>query len=269
VFGYTAQFGNGFSASLSAEDETSRRSAITSTAGLGAWTYEGRRFPDVVANLRIDQAWGSAQVMGALHDVAGVNTVAGTTDTSVGYALGAGLKFNLPMIGKGDYVIAQVEYADGAMNYIGSNFAAGGSAMALSTGYPAITNTALGYVADAVATSATSLDKTKGWSITGGFEHIWSPMWKTSLYGSYGKMTYSAAASATIAAIVAGGAAGSADWSLWQVGSRTVWTPVQNLDLSLEVLYTDLNKSSFDGAGIYGSKGYVSGIFRVQRNFWP
>ncbi|MDI3471719.1 MAG: hypothetical protein OJF62_003782 [Pseudolabrys sp.] len=147
--------------------------------------------------------------------------------------------------------------------------------MSLMNGFPTVTHAALGLVYDAVGTSATGVDKTKGWSITGGFEHVWTPQWKTSLYGAYGKFTYSDAASATLAAPLGGTAPGtSADWSLWQIGSRTVWTPVQNLDLSLEVLYTDLNKSSFDGAttatGVtLGSKSYVSGIFRVQRNFWP
>ena len=31
--------------------------------------YGGFQAPDIVANLRVDQAWGSAQIMGALHDV--------------------------------------------------------------------------------------------------------------------------------------------------------------------------------------------------------
>ena len=31
--------------------------------------YGGFQAPDVVANLRVDQAWGSAQIMGALHQV--------------------------------------------------------------------------------------------------------------------------------------------------------------------------------------------------------
>ena len=35
----------------------------------GAGAYGGFQAPDVVANLRVDQAWGSAQIMGALHDV--------------------------------------------------------------------------------------------------------------------------------------------------------------------------------------------------------
>ncbi|MDI3471396.1 MAG: Porin, partial [Pseudolabrys sp.] len=81
VFAYTAQFGNGFSASLSAEDQTSRRTSITGPVVVAAGPppaatpfndypeYGGRRWPDLVANLRIDQAWGGAQIMGALHDV--------------------------------------------------------------------------------------------------------------------------------------------------------------------------------------------------------
>ena len=72
VLGYTAQFGNGFSATLAAE---MRRMTVVNTAPMaGAGTtgfkrYGGFQAPDVVANLRVDQAWGSAQIMGALHQV--------------------------------------------------------------------------------------------------------------------------------------------------------------------------------------------------------
>ncbi len=76
LLGYTAQFGNGFSATISLEDGAHRRisgggaiiSPVTGIAG-GGGAYAGVSWPDVVANLRIDQAWGSAQVMGALHYV--------------------------------------------------------------------------------------------------------------------------------------------------------------------------------------------------------
>ena len=37
--------------------------------GIPGNNYGGFQAPDVVANLRLDQAWGSAQIMGALHDV--------------------------------------------------------------------------------------------------------------------------------------------------------------------------------------------------------
>ena len=90
--------------------------------------------------------------------------------------------------------------------------------------------------------------------------------WKTSLYGAYGQVNYSTAASAVLQAAAAGTTAGSsADWNYFQVGSRTVWTPVHNLDLSVEVMYNN-QRTAFTGANI-GNNDWVSGIFRVQRNF--
>jgi len=283
VLAYTAQFGGGFSASISAEDETSRRSAITGNG----FTYQGRRWPDVVANLRVDQAWGSAQVMGAIHDTAGFVAGTAATDTNIGWALGAGLRINLPTWGKGDYFIAQANYSDGATNYLLSNSGAGGAqAFNYEEGFPGVTNAAVGPVFDAVGTAGGNIQNSKGWMVTGGYEHVWTPQWKTSIYAAYGQLWYETASDLVLAA--GAGALGTnsqADWNLWQVGSRTVWTPVPNLDLSLEVLYTNLNKSGFDGgscAGVgfggggagtagctYDSKGFVSAIFRAQRNFWP
>src|SRR5262249_13875072 len=90
VWAYTAQLGNGFSASISAEQR--RMSQIVCTVGgppagggspvfcsggnpsasslvVGASTigsgYGGLQSPDIVGNIRLDQTWGSAQVMAA------------------------------------------------------------------------------------------------------------------------------------------------------------------------------------------------------------
>jgi len=61
---YTAQFGNGVSATVGLDDPTvfNRTSVYNltlglSAAGTGADTYAGFRMPDVVANIRVDQAW--------------------------------------------------------------------------------------------------------------------------------------------------------------------------------------------------------------------
>src|SRR5262249_26050475 len=78
---YTAQFGNGVTASLSFEDGgasangnstggSGTRGHLTTNLsqagqfGLGTTSYDnaGWRFPDVVGALRIDQAWGYAQI---------------------------------------------------------------------------------------------------------------------------------------------------------------------------------------------------------------
>ena len=100
VSAYTAQFGNGFSASISAEGRRdisvfnggtalsstaagAGTNVIVSTAGaltLPASSAEGAKWPDVVGNLRVDQTWGSAQIMGAIHD-ASANYYGTTTNT--------------------------------------------------------------------------------------------------------------------------------------------------------------------------------------------
>jgi hypothetical protein len=276
LFAYTAQLGNGLSATISAEDPTNRSSAIGSvvpTSVLG-----GRKWPDVVGNLRIDQAWGSAQVMGAIHDTFGATSAtSGISDEQVGFAVGAGLKFNLPMLGKGDAFTAQVTYSKGATNYllVNNNGAAVGiGGNAILTGFPVVTNTALNPVFDGVFIPGTgSMDLTTGWDVTAGYEHNWVPGWKTSLYGSYGQVRYTDAASAALAVQAGAGTAGSASWNAFQIGSRTVWTPVANLDLSVDVVYTKY-ETAFGGStsatfGTFEDKGFLAGIFRAQRNFYP
>ena len=270
VFAYTAQFGNGLSASIAAEDANGHRTGITSipftstslTTPGASWQYGNQQAPDVVGNLRLDQAWGSAQVMGAYHELVGNSTgaITGTEMNSSGFAVGAGLKINVPMLGKGDFVIAQANYSDGASLYAVSN---GGNGFDRTRDHGATVS--YGPINDAVVVAG-GFDKTKVWSITGGYEHHWNSQWKTSLYGAYGEVSYSDAASAVL--LAAGATPGSsANWNYAQVGSRTVWTPVQNLDLSLEVMYNHL-ETAFAGPAI-DDESWVSGMFRVQRNFYP
>jgi Porin subfamily len=276
LWAYTAQLGNGLSASIAAENNNGHRlgvgavpattfalnattGATASSASFAAETAGGQAMPDIVGNLRIDQAWGSAQVMAAAHQV----NFGGQADPSdkIGYALGAGLKVNLPMIGKGDYIQGQFTYGKGAIDYVGSGLAQTQTVKQSGT-------TAYGPGWDAVVTGAGAADLTTGWSVTGGFEHFWVPAWKTSLFGSYGKLEYSTAASAAILAGVTGTTAGSsANWSFWQVGTRTTWTPVANLDLSVEVMYQNQD-TAFAGAAV-GDLDWWSGMFRAQRNFYP
>ena len=71
VIGYTAQFGNGFSATIAAEMR--RKLPIVNVSGICSlhrrWYFPDRtpaliggfQAPDIVANLRVDQAWGSAR----------------------------------------------------------------------------------------------------------------------------------------------------------------------------------------------------------------
>ena len=119
--GYTAQFGNGFSATIAAEAPRKTQIVNTKQSGgrffdspgpislaLAPASYGGFQAPDFVANLRVDQAWGSAQIMGALHQVNSVllyrrcGPAKGHPADKVGFVVGAGIKLSAPMIGQGD-----------------------------------------------------------------------------------------------------------------------------------------------------------------------
>jgi Porin subfamily len=140
VMGYTAQFGNGLSGSIAVE--APRKTQIVtegdfspgtvngSTIGFGGASalngYGGFQVPDVVANLRVDQAWGSAQIMGALHEVNmqyytlgfGTGQQTGHDDDKLGWVVGGGIKLNAPFISQGDYFQTQVNYTQGALRYV-------------------------------------------------------------------------------------------------------------------------------------------------------
>ena len=173
----------------------------------------------------------------------------------VGYAVGAGAKLNLPW-GTGDSVAAQVTWAKGALRYVGDGL----SNFAIQRG----DTVGVGPVFDGVITAAGDLDLTEGWSVVAGADHHWNSQWKTSIYGTYGQIRYSDAANDAFGA--------DGDWTFWQVGSRTVWSPVRNLDLSVDVMYNQIN-TAFGGATVDGATagdiGWWQGMFRVQRNFYP
>jgi hypothetical protein len=155
AFAYTATFGGGWSATIAIEDPQERRTTAapvnTSLAGFGfvalnatdpvpqPFAPAGTRAPDVVANIRIDQAWGSAQLSAAAHELRATNIIGrnangtsfvvlpgavpaggtplGNPDNEWGYAIQGGVNFKLPMIAAGDQLWLQAAFASGALGY--------------------------------------------------------------------------------------------------------------------------------------------------------
>ena len=84
---YTAQFGNGVSGTIGLDDPTvfNRTSIYNLSVGLNSTgttgnAYGGVQVPDIVGNIRVDQAWGLFQLSGALHEVnASYNTLTAAT----------------------------------------------------------------------------------------------------------------------------------------------------------------------------------------------
>jgi hypothetical protein len=312
VFAYTAMLGNGVSATLSIEDYTERRAnVVVVNTGLGnsfnplndnASLNHGNEVPDIVGNLRVDQAWGSAQVSGALHlnqatyhASQPANTVTAHPDDKWGWAVGAGLLLKMPWDAKDTFAVAAT-YAEGATTYVvnvpGSFGARSSGASLFQDG-----GVAIGWWDDAYFESGANgvrgeLQLPKVWNVQAGFQHYWTNALRSSIWGSY--MNYETNSEAVDRLICAnrGFAAGCGDWSAWQVGSRTIWNPVTNLDIGLEVMYTKVETAfsggragacgavpgcTLGGGGIAGipvvhniqDNDVWSGILRIQRNFWP
>ena len=324
LFAYTADLGNGFSATGSAEEHTSRSKPVVNTIGTSGFlnlnnvnnigtgtstSQAGQTVPNFVGDIRLDQPWGAAQASIALAKVSAAyystSTAAagggsplaigagagglvglGHPDDKLGYAATIGTVLNLPS-GRGDTLGIQAVYAKGASAYAGQ----GQSTFNVVKG----DTIGMGFVTDAVYGGIGSdLELTTAWSVTAGVEHYWNPGWRTSLYGGYENISYNHNATAEICAGLAPGGAGaftnaggfspancSPDFSFWQIGSRTVWTPVSGLELGLDVLYNHIN-SAFEGpvnvsangtipSGLFNARdqNVLSGAFRIQRNFVP
>jgi len=303
VGGYTAQFGNGLSATLAAEMRRTTQivqevpPAAQGTINPGAFpgsggAYGGFQAPDIVGNLRIDQAWGSAQIMGALHQVnatyyIGTGTTpaslgSGHPDDKLGFAIGAGIKLNAPMIGQGDFLQVQVNYTEGALRYIfqtpNSNW---GKMDGVSAGWGVLTDAVYG--GTIAAGTASELSLATAWNVNAAYDHFWNARWRTSLYGGYAAVSYDALGQSELCGFGQAPVANGCDmnWQVWWLGSRTQWNVTKDFYLGLDVLYSKLQTAllsnttaplavATNGLGVPATDvDNWQFRFRVHRDFYP
>jgi hypothetical protein len=313
---YTAQFGNGVSASIGIDDSSasdynrtqivnaavtgsgasSGSSLVPSTANTASCAlaiyggpssnctslgtaYGGAQLPDLVGNVRVDQAWGVFQVSGALHDVTpgywavantltngsflGANSQTGAQnlghpDSKVGGAVNVALQIkNLPT-GPGDDFKIEGSWSLGASKYVlGTSAPLGGAFYMLGDGPTGTAGKiAIGAITDGVysggpggtGVGGTGVQLTQGIGIRGAFNHNWSPEWSSSLFGgasqlSYGntaKTIWCASYSASAGTLLPGSTC-DPGFTMSEIGLTTRWTPVKNLTFSSEVLYAYLH----------------------------
>src|SRR4030088_3326573 len=233
---YTAQFGNGVSGTIGLDDPTVfNRTAIynlsiptaVSAAGTSANAYGGVNMPDIVGNIRIDQAWGLFQLSGAIHEVdASYNTLAagavptalsgisGHPDTKFGGSVMAALQIKNIPTGPGDDIKFDASWAKGDTKNGNSTSAAspnflmvGGGTGQLGAGQ----SLAFGPTTDAVYNPLggdRQLHLTTAYGVRGAFNHNWDPYWSSSLFGGMGWVRYDATAQAEYCAASAGAGAG-------------------------------------------------------------
>jgi hypothetical protein len=259
LLAYTAVFGGGFSATLSVEDGTQHRTFLagfdpTGAAGAGAVVsplpYGGQSMPDFVGQLRADGAWGEAAVFGAVHQIrypglaiTGPNAagVYDTPDANYGWAVGAGVGYNLPFLA-GSHIALEATYADGANNYLG-----------------------FGSQPDSLFTfvAPSDTDQGHGWSITGEFGVNVSPVLNVTAFGSY--LDYSGGSVSGSSTGAAGGAINTldqGDFKNWVAGINATYTIVPGLVVQPEVFYQHVDTNVVDA-----QDNFWGGGVRLKRTF--
>jgi len=286
---YTWQFGNGVSGSIGVDspDQFNRTSVFNLSTGLSAVgttgnAYAGIHSPDVVGNIRIDQAWGLFQISAEGHEVNGsynvlapatafptnLSEISGHPETKWGGSVMAALQIKNIPTGPGDDIKMDASFAKGdTKNVISTSGGSPNFAMFGNSGR-AYQSIGFGSTTDAVFLPALfggtgDLKLTTAFGFRGAFNHNWDPYWSSSLFGTWSGVRYGGSSTDITTAkgqycaayILSNPGAKSADFScnpnynVSQLGVVTRWTPVKNLTFSAEAMWFHLDQK-FTGAAV-------------------
>ncbi|MDN5006142.1 porin [Bradyrhizobium sp. GCM10027634] len=256
---YTADFGQGVSGTISVQDQTLNfQTNLWNTAGMtttgvlggayGSSDFGGTRAPDIVGNIRVDQAWGLFQASVAAHDnhaaYYGAAEATGHPADKWGWAVQLALSIKNIPTGAGDVINLSGVYTEGASRYNFQELAATSYSM-FGSSNAAYQSIGFAGVSDAVFAPGGGLELTKTYGFRGAYTHNWSPYWNTGLYGAWAAVNYSGTAKSLIcgsAAFATLTGACNPDFNIGQVGVITRWTPVKNLTFSADFTYSHLDQ---------------------------
>ena len=263
LLAYTATFGGGWSATIAMEDPQERRYPIigldaagiptlaTVVAGAGAvgggvilpgpllggpfnvGLQQKNSMPDIVANVRVDQTWGSFQLSGAVHQISvvgatntqfgvpittigtgGVPIVTPTSvtvgtqgfrpDTEYGYALQAGAKINLPWIAPGDLLYLQAAYARGGLDYTISGQWLFGGATGSQGGFGGTLGRFAINTVDGIVDQFGETNLSRSWSAVAAFLHYWTPQLRSGFSVGYSNVEYPGANTLFVGGVIPG-----------------------------------------------------------------
>ena len=270
LIAYTASFGGGFTATLSAESQGTAGSSGGGTNMTGGYssggngpvvagptTFGGQRWPDIVGALHVKQGWGEAQVSGVIHNVnvkdynfddtisCGITGLAlcGAQESKVGWGIDAGVKFNLTgwmgnFWGAGDDIILTGVYTQNAVWYSGLADAMNGeNGQVNGNGQPMI-------LADSYFNPLTNSWSTpRAWSVSGLLEHHWTPTFYTDLEASIGGLNWSNMNGSFCGFTSCVGTGVLSPHAItYLIGADIGWNPVTNLNFDLELMYQHVNQ---------------------------
>ncbi|MCK1686853.1 porin [Bradyrhizobium sp. 145] len=270
---YTADFGQGITASFSIEDQVIRDTTNiwnvsgATAVGLATGAYGvnnigGSRAPDLVAMLRVDQPWGLFQASVAAHDnhagYYGADETTGHPGDKWGWAGQLALSIKNIPTGAGDTINVQGVYTNGATGYnfhpyTSYTYAIYGGA-SLGGAYQTI---GLAGLSDSVFVAGAGQELTTSYGFNGAYTHNWNPYWNTAIYGGLGAVRYNDTAKGYICgafvatlSLSAGRAGCNPDFNYGAVGLITRWTPVKNMTFSADLTYAMLDQKYASGSTV-------------------
>ncbi|MBV1704056.1 MAG: porin [Hyphomicrobiales bacterium] len=265
---YTASFGGGFSATLALENNRDRLvngfAWNNNGAALDGLTARTNQIPDVVAVLRVDQSWGSAQLSAALHQVNLVDAANAANVSKTGFAVQGGLKFLLPSMGAGDALWFEASYSQAALSYSGMV----GGAKADFFYNNGFDNTNGDVIIDGTAPAGAlfNVRVPTSFGVMAAMEHHFSPQfWIAPMLG-YQTTSYSNNTATSLAS----------NWSVLTAAMDIHWDPVTNLDTYLDLYYTNTHNTlpsnatiAFNPAtGVFKTNtGSFGGFIHIERDF--
>ena len=232
-------------------------------AQTAATSQFGFRVPDIITNLRVDQAWGYAGISTAIHEASGAYY--GTPN--VRQQRPSGRQVRLGVLGQRPVEPAgrrhhrcQLRLDQGCgrlCDELGRwQFYSNSNSRAMALG-----------CRTASSAPAADVELTEAWSVNAGYQHVWGAAgtfggkWRTSVYGGYvnGQLQRQCHpdlinqrrgcaalqpgwGGVTLAQFIPlAGNSCSPDFSFYQIGSRTQFNPHPLMDIGLDVFYTKLN----------------------------
>jgi len=294
---YTAVFGQGLSATIALEDPRGHQYDNTGNLGGitgGAFQRGGvravtgpSRLPALVGNLRVQGGWGEFQIMGAVNQHTAFATAPNLLTPNAGapvvkrtgYAIGSGLRINLPMIARGNALWIEAGYARGALGMIMEAYLSAPSSNAMLGGLQrrdaSLTVFGVGGTA-AAGPVALAGELTSAWQIAGLYRHFWTPTLRSDFHMSY-------------ASVTPGAQTRNTDWSKGGLSranalaatAALIWSPTRGFTIGGEVGYMRISQRlTGDNGGapsllpaaaiVNGFRTNVQGWesrLRVQRDF--
>jgi hypothetical protein len=316
LIAYTWQISNGFSASIDIEDggngqnsallgngqpgtgrgKTVIDASVPSSlgnAGTGAAvatdTLRAMQ-PDLAGNLRIDQSWGSAQIMAALHNASGgyYTNVPGATSATVGgvpagiqvfghpgeawgWAVGGGAKF-VNFLQPRDTLEFQASACKGAASYCFVTGLYGANWM-----YGRSNTVGMGYAVDGVFTNGSQVELSQSYSYIIGYQHYWNQQWRTAVLGGQSIMTYGSTAQSMLCGTAPGSSPAlygsivgginncNPNFSQSALSTRTAWNPHPFLEIGLDLIWFQLQTANAGSTvRLLASGARPAGFYRVE-----